>query len=151
MMIPCHTVARRTHWTRPQSGSTSGVGWCGSQHCCWREGCMAGSRSGTSGGRFADHPVVFGPCQAGRPHGGSIAGRLGKSPPSSLGFSAEQGHPSAQVGSPGEEVEGILNQMFTLLKGIPLIAPLIPELQTQVGTSTPASLRFPPVLKGIVH
>ena len=34
----------------------------------------------------------------------------------------------------------------TLWNGIPLIAPLTPALQTQVGTSTPDSWILPPVL-----
>ena len=64
---------------------------------------------------------------------------------SKLGCAAEQDPREAQANS-SADCEAWQHGRVTLWKGIPLIAPLTPALQTQVGTSTPDSWILPPVL-----
>ena len=86
-------------------------------------------------------------CREAQSDGDSKRARPGKSPASRWGSSAAGDLLLVLGDSPRGGGESPVLENPTLWNGIPLMAPLVPPLQMQVGTSTPESWREPPVLE----
>ena len=85
-------------------------------------------------------------CPGGCSGGGSRRVRPGMFRSSKLGCVAAPSPREAPANSSADCELALKCGKVTLWNGIPLIAPLTPALQTQVGTSTPESWILPPVL-----